>query len=43
MQGLRPDQAGFRRLGAPTQAYSKYAEETDGSVTQEIQAFPPLQ
>jgi hypothetical protein len=34
MQGLRP------RL---TQAYSKYAEEVDGSETQQVQFFPASQ
>jgi hypothetical protein len=34
MQGLRPR--------AP-EAYLKYVEEPDGSVTQQIQAYPPLQ
>jgi hypothetical protein len=34
MQGLRP------RL---TQAYWTYVEEADGSVTQQIQAFPASQ
>ena len=43
MQGLRPDQAGCGRLGAPPEAYTKYAEEPERSVTQQIQAYPSLQ